>query len=181
MNGVQSQAYTWVVNLQAPFQLSFVCPWMIDSPLHEQNPPPQPWVKASLYRASRPTNHEIIVDLDRYSKQAKTTPMQALNPKRISRSWDPWIVDLSPRAVSRFPSVNRARESSVSRYPKGDTARARVTRKRKARGSLLMSQWWGVRWFWWSGFNPKGSSKWLMMSTRVLWHILPSLVTSYQV
>ena len=33
-------------------------------------------------------------------------------------------MDLSPRAVSRFPRVNRARETRVSHYPKGDTARA---------------------------------------------------------
>ena len=81
------------------------------------------------------------MDLDRSSKQVKTTPMQALNPKEISKKLRSMDSGSYPRAVSHFPSVNRARESSVLRYPKGDTARARVTRERKARGSLLMSQW----------------------------------------
>ena len=54
----------------------FIRPMMIASPLLEQNLPPKPWVEASLYRISKPTNHERIVDLDRSSKQAKTTPMQ---------------------------------------------------------------------------------------------------------
>ena len=145
MNGVQSQAYIWIANLQAPFQLSFVCPRTIASPLHEQNLLSQPWAKASLYRTSRPTNQEIKGDLDRSSKQGKTTPMQALNPKEISKKLRSMDSGSYPRAFSRFPSVNRARESSVSRYPKGDTVRARVTRETKVRGSLLMSQWWGVR------------------------------------
>ena len=54
----------------------FVCPMMIASPLLEKSLPPKPWVEASLYRISKPTNHERIVDLDRSSKQVKTTPMQ---------------------------------------------------------------------------------------------------------
>jgi hypothetical protein len=60
----------------------FVRPMMIASPLLEKNPPPKPWVEASLYRISKPTNHERIVDLDRSSKQVKTTPMQAQIPSK---------------------------------------------------------------------------------------------------
>lgn len=134
MNGVQSQAYTWVVNLQAPFQLSFVCPRTIASLLHEKNLLPQPWEKASLYRTSRPTNQEIKGDLDRGSKQGKTTPMLALNPIEISkklRSMDSGSYPSSSIAFSKCKqgekikclalSERRYRESS--RYPRKESAR----------------------------------------------------------
>ena len=91
-------------------------------------------MKASLYRASRPTNHEIIVDLDRYSKQGKTTPMQALNPIEISkklRSMDSGSYPRSSLAFSKCKqgkrikclalSERRYRESS--RYPRKESAR----------------------------------------------------------
>ena len=51
------------------------------------------------------------------------------------------MVDLGIRAVSRFHRVDRARAARVSRYPKADSARARVIMNLQSARQFVKPLW----------------------------------------